>query len=174
MSVSRGGRIGVGRGSNGASVRPRVRQHDGVLETRLWLRLLACYNLVEAELRNHLRKAFGSTLARFDVLVQLERSPDGSAMGELSQRLMVTKGNITDVIGRLEGDGLVERRRDPIDARIQRVYLTPAGKRSVDDMLPAHNRRLAELMQGANRRDLEALDEMLGRLRAVRREARKV
>lgn len=173
MSAPRGSRVRVARGSVCVSAQPRVRKHDEVLETRLWLRLLACYNLVEAELRNHLREAFGSTLARFDVLMQLERSPDGLAMGELSQRLMVTKGNITDVIGRLEGDGLVERRRDPVDARIQRVYLTPAGQRSVDDMLPAHNRRLAELMRGAERHDLEALDELLGRLRSVLREARK-
>lgn len=142
-------------------------------ETRLWLRLLACYNLVEADLRGRLRSGFGSTLARFDVLAQIARPPEGLTMSQLSQRLMVTKGNMTDVIGRLEAERLVERRRDADDARVQRVYLTPSGRRAIEKMLPAHNTWLAELMRDFDRADLQALDELLGRLRAALRGARR-
>lgn len=141
-------------------------------ETRIWLRLLACCNLVEAELRSRMREDFGSTLARFDVLTQVARPPQGPTMSELSTRLMVTKGNITDVIGRLEGEALVERRRDPVDARVQRVYLTSAGRRAVARMVPAHNQWLAGLMQGVDRGDLAALDELLGRFRSALRAQR--
>lgn len=93
-------------------------------------------------------------------------------MGELSQRLMVTKGSITDVIGRLEAARLVERRRDPAGARVQRVHLTARGRRRVDSMIPAHNDWLAGLLHGFGRGDLQRLDRLLGRLRAQLRAAR--
>jgi DNA-binding MarR family transcriptional regulator len=142
------------------------------LEARVWLRMLACANLVESELRERLRSEFDTTLARFDVLAQLARPPEEPAMGELSQRLMVTKGSITDVIGRLEAAKLVERRRDPDDARVQRVRLTARGRRVAAEIIPVHNAWLAELMSRLGRGDLKALDKLLGRLRTLLRTAR--
>ena len=141
------------------------------LEARVWLRMLACSNLIENELRERLRTGFDTTLARFDVIAQLARPPEEPTMGELSQRLMVTKGSITDVIGRLETAGLVERRRDADDARVQRVRLTARGKRLAARTIPAHNERLAQLMREFGRDDLKALDALLGRLRAALRAA---
>lgn len=139
---------------------------QGSLATRVWLRMLACNNLIETELRNRLREDFVTTLPRFDVLAQIARPPSGPTMSELSHRLMVTKGNITDVIGRLEAEQLVVRRRDPADARIMRVHLTPKGRRLVDTMVPAHNAWLAELLDEFDRDELRQLDSLLGRLRA--------
>jgi hypothetical protein len=59
------------------------------LALRIWLRLLACENLVEREVRGRLRAQFGSTLPRFDVLAQLDaaapESDSGLAMSELSR-----------------------------------------------------------------------------------------
>lgn len=145
---------------------------EGGLETRVWLRMLACGNLIENELRNRLRDEFGTTLARFDVLAQIARPPSEPTMSELSQRLMVTKGNITDVIGRLEAEQLVARRRDAVDARISRVRLTPKGRRLVGTMVPAHNEWLAQLLRDFDRDRLEQLDALLGQLRAALRAAR--
>lgn len=170
---------GEGRAARAAPVAPAsvASVSAGVAqaaETRLWLRLLACCNLVEAQLRNRLRGDFGTTLARFDVLTQIERPPEGPTMSQLSERLMVTKGNMTDVIGRLEAEQLVERRRDELDARVQRVYLTPAGLQAVAQMLPAHNAWLAELMRDFDRQDMKQLDELLGRLRDLLRPGRSI
>lgn len=142
---------------------------QGGTETRVWLRMLACSNLIESELRNRLREDFGTTLARFDVLAQIARPPAEPTMSELSQRLMVTKGNITDVIGRLEAEQLVVRRRDPADARVMRVHLTPKGRRLVGAMVPAHNAWLAELLREFDRDELRQLDALLGRLRTALR-----
>lgn len=139
-------------------------------ETRVWLRLLTCCNLIEGELRGRLRDEFGTTLARFDVLTQIARPPEGPTMGELSQRLMVTKGNITDVVGRLETERLVERRPDARDARVQRVYLTRQGRRAVEAMVPSHNAWLATLLCDLERDELKSLDRLLGRLRERLRE----
>jgi len=144
----------------------RTDRRAPVLETRVWLRMLACCNLIEGQLRTRLREEFGTTLARFDVLAQIARPPAEPTMGELSRRLKVTKGNITDVIGRLEAEKLVRRKRDPDDARVQRVQLTARGRQAVEAMIPVHNERLAELLGDIDADDLKALDGLLGRLRA--------
>src|SRR5207248_9364253 len=89
--------------------RVRDAHHDAL---RLWLRLFTCSTLVERAIRVRLRREFNTTLPRFDLLAQLERSPEGLKMGELSKRLMVTGGNITGLTDQLVKEGLV--RRQPI------------------------------------------------------------
>lgn len=167
LSLNESGSIGMDDRTEAAA---ENRQEN--LEARVWLRMLTCANLIESELRERLRTDFDTTLARFDVLAQLARPPEEPTMSELSQRLMVTKGSITDVIGRLETAGLVERRRDPEDGRIQRVRLTARGRRLAEELIPVHNAWLAELLRDLGRSDLRALDKLLGRLRALLRTAR--
>ena len=82
--------------------------HDAL---RLWLRLLTCTTLIERGIRRRLRERYGMTLARFDLMAQLERFPSGLRMGELSRRLMVTGGNVTGLVAQLVDEGLVEKRR---------------------------------------------------------------
>jgi hypothetical protein len=79
---------------------------------RLWLRLYACTSLVESRVRRRLQARFGTTLPRFDLMAQLDRSPQGLRMRELSSRLMVTGGNVTGLTDTLEDEGLVVRESD--------------------------------------------------------------
>ena len=58
---------------------------------RLWLRLLSCTTRIEDTIRQRLREQFGITLPRFDLMAQLEREPEGLAMGEVSRRMMNEK-----------------------------------------------------------------------------------
>ena len=94
---------------------------------RLWLRLLSCTMRIENHVRGRLRQEFGTTLPRFDLMAQLERCPGGLRMTELSQRLMVSGGNITGIADQLEREGLVARTFDPSDRRASTVKLTEAG-----------------------------------------------
>ena len=79
---------------------------------RLWLRLYACTSLVESRVRRRLQARFATTLPRFDLMAQLDRSPQGLRMSELSSRLMVTGGNVTGLTDNLEDEGLVVRESD--------------------------------------------------------------
>jgi DNA-binding MarR family transcriptional regulator len=115
---------------------------------KLWLRLLACTTRVEGVVRNRLRSEFATTLPRFDLLAQLEREPNGLTMGELSQRLMVTGGNVTGVTDQLEAEGLVKRAPHPGDRRAFAVQLTPAGKRQFRRMAAVHEQWVVELFAG--------------------------
>lgn len=117
---------------------------------KLWLRLLACTTRVESVVRNRLRSEFATTLPRFDLLAQLEREPDGLTMGELSQRLMVTGGNVTGVTDQLEAEGLVRRTPHPHDRRAFSVQLTPAGRRQFRRMAAVHEQWVIELFAGWN------------------------
>ena len=90
---------------------------------RLWLRLLTCTQLIEKQVRSHLRAQFDTTLPRFDLMAQLERAPDGMKMKELSRRMMVTSGNITGITDQLVAEGLVERMDVEGDRRAYLVRL---------------------------------------------------
>jgi DNA-binding MarR family transcriptional regulator len=135
------------------------------LALRLWLRLLACTNLVERELRARLRLRFQGSLPRFDLMAQLERHPDGLKMRELSQRLMVTGGNVTGLTDRLVSEGLVERREDAADRRAFTVHLTEEGLRQFREMAREHEAWVAELMGGLSEAEQQALLELLGGLK---------
>src|SRR5437016_12292923 len=93
-----------------AETKVAERPADHEAELRLWLRLLTCTTLIEGEVRRRLREHFDVTLPRFDLLAQLDRAPNGITLGELSQRMMVTNGNITGLVDRLEDQGLVKSR----------------------------------------------------------------
>ncbi|MFK7964546.1 MAG: MarR family winged helix-turn-helix transcriptional regulator [Burkholderiaceae bacterium] len=132
---------------------------------RLWLRLLTCTNLVEHSIRARLRADFGSTLPRFDLLAQLERVPDGLRMSELSQRMMVTGGNITALTEQLQSEGLIERTSDPVDRRVTRVSLTQIGRRRFSEMASAHQHWVGELTESLGPDDARQLFELLGKLK---------
>ncbi len=135
------------------------------LDLRVWLRLLTCTNLVEHEVRRRMREEFDFTLPRFDILAQLDRSPAGVTMGELSRRLMVSNGNVTGLVDRLVGEGLVERRPAPGDRRAQMVKLTQAGRATFETLAPEHGGWIDGLFAGLDRRQLETLFELLGDLK---------
>ena len=84
-----------------AETKVAERPDDHKTELRLWLRLLTCTTLIENEVRRRLRDNFDITLPRFDLLAQLDRTPNGMTLGELSQRMMVSNGNVTGLVDRL-------------------------------------------------------------------------
>jgi len=132
---------------------------------RLWLRLFTCKTMIEREVRERLRERFGITLARFDLLAQLERTRTGMRMSELSRRLMVTGGNVTGLTDQLVAEGLVVRREDRSDRRAYTVSLTPKGRRQFDAMAAEHERWIVESLGGFSAGEREALYELLGRLK---------
>ena len=135
------------------------------LEVRLWLRLLTCTNLIEAEVRRRLRDEFNTTLARFDLLAQLERAPEGLTMGQLSRRLMVSNGNVTGLISRLVGEALVERQAAVQDKRTHIVRLTESGKRTFAEMVLVHTDWIRGMLDHLDDAETAALLDLLAKLK---------
>ena len=116
------------------------------LELRLWLRLLACSVKMESLLSQRLRKEFKTSMARFDVLAQLERFPDGLSMTELSRRLLVSNGAITGLVDKLEKETLVSRQEDPDDRRSTIVRLTRKGRDNFLRMARRHEEWVVSIL----------------------------
>ena len=134
-------------------------------ELRLWLRLLTCTQLVEKQVRNGLREQFATTLPRFDLMSQLERSPDGLKMNELSRRMMVTGGNVTGITDQLVTEGLVERVDVEGDRRAWRVRLTPRGRKAFNDMAQQHEGWIVEAFAGLSAKEIAQLHKLLGKVK---------
>ena len=86
-------------------------------------------------------------------------------MGELTQRLMVTGGNVTGITDMLEEEGLVLRETDPEDQRAFRVKLTKAGEPQFQRMAAAHERWVVDLFEDLTGKQKNALAELLAALK---------
>ena len=131
-------------------------------ELRLWLRMLTCSTLIETEIRNRLREEFRTTLPRFDLMAQLDKTAVGMTVGEASQRLMVSNGNVTAVVAGLVSDGLVDKRPAPHDRRVQIITLTPQGRKAFRAMAERHETWIAELFAGLDQPQIAQLFRLLG------------
>jgi DNA-binding MarR family transcriptional regulator len=132
---------------------------------RLWLRLLACTQLIEKDVRSRLREQFATTLPRFDLMAQLERAPRGLKMSELSSRMMVTGGNVTGITDQLVAEGLVDRLTVAGDRRACRVRLTAKGRRVFRDMARHHEGWIVEAFAALGEKELSTLYKLLGKLK---------
>ena len=134
---------------------------------RLWLRLLSCTTRIEDTIRQRLREQFGITLPRFDLMAQLEREPEGLAMGEVSRRMMVTGGNVTSIVDQLEREQLVQRLAVPGDRRSYRLTLTGAGRSTFATMAQAHQAWVRELLSPLTAKEQSQLATLVGTLKTA-------
>jgi len=140
-----------------------VREHR--LSLKLWLRMLACTYRLETEVRLRLKARFSISLARFDLMAQLERTRQGLKMNELSKRMMVTGGNVTGLTDQLAKEGLVMREGDPKDRRACVVKLTPAGRALFNRMAVQHAAWIEELLGGLNQTEKARSYQLLAKLK---------
>ena len=104
---------------------------DTLDETELaaWQALLHTHHQLVNTLDAELREEHGLTFAEYDVLLRLARASERQlSMSELARRVMISPSGLTRTMDGLEAEGLVERRRDPHDARVVRAFLTAGGR----------------------------------------------
>lgn len=139
---------------------------DDHLNTRMWLRLLACSTQIENQIREQLRVNCDISLARFDYMAQLYRRPEGLRVRVLTRYLMVSGGNVTSLTKGLVKSGIVERVPDPNDQRSYWVRLTPEGRKKFSAMAKKHELWLKSLFADVPTDIKETLHSTLGYLRA--------
>ena len=124
-----------------------------------WLRLLRVASKVERDLGEHSR-LFGLNTAQFDVLAHVGAA-EGLTQRELADSLLVTKGNVTQLLGRLEERGWILRRKD---GRTNRLFLTDEGRRLFAEIVPAHEALIDERLSVLSREEQQSLHELLRKL----------
>ncbi|GAA3731947.1 MarR family winged helix-turn-helix transcriptional regulator [Streptomyces tremellae] len=72
-------------------------------------------------------RSFGLSRSEFDVLVAVAARPDGLRPGELAKGLLLTTGGLSNILRRLQEEGLVERLPESSDRRGRKIRLTGGG-----------------------------------------------
>lgn len=124
-----------------------------------WVRLLRVSQKVERGLALQLRR-WGLNSAQFDVLAQVGAA-EGLTQQELADHLLVTKGNVAQLVARLEGRGMIERRPR---GRTNRLYLTDEGRGLFERVVPAHEALVDERLSALSKEERKSLHELLRKL----------
>lgn len=149
-----------------ASIREK---HDGALDdrsnVRLWLRMLTCTTVIEKRLKRRFSDQYDITLPRFDVMAALDRHPEGMTMGQLSQALLVSNGNVTGVVQTLVRDRYISIAPSPTDGRASIVRLTQLGRECFAGLAEAHHEWIDAMLDGLTIDQRTALYDLLGALK---------
>lgn len=140
---------------------------------RVWLRMLGATTIIEKTIRNHLKTRFDSTLPRFDVMSVLDRNHGPMTMSELSDKLLVSNGNVTGLVSRLVEDGMILREIDPDDRRTQRVELTAAGSNAFRTMAVDHEILVDTLFESLSDTQMQTLLDLTTALNSALHTARE-
>jgi DNA-binding MarR family transcriptional regulator len=123
---------------------------------------------VQQVLIGHVDRALrdlGLTFARYEVLMLLLFSRKGALpLGKVGARLQVHPASVTNVVDRLEADGLVRRVPHPSDGRTTLAEITPAGREVAGRATDALNAAVFEPVPLTQRQ----VDQLVGLLRRLR------
>ena len=126
-----------------------------------WLRLMRVYHKVDRRSAD-LMKGWKLSVSRFDVLNHAGIR-EGKTQQELADALMVTKGNVCQVLDGMEADGLLYRRRS---GRTNHIFLTDKGRDLRAELVPAQE---AEIERAFSVLTGEQQQTLLGLLRKLDR-----
>ena len=121
-----------------------------------WLRLMRVYQKVDRASAEHL-KGWGFSVAQFDVLAHVGAS-EGMTQQELADSLLVTKGNVCQLLDKLEDRGLISRRHE---GRSNLLFLTDEGRQLFERIVPVHEAVIAERFSVLTEREQTQLYELL-------------
>jgi MarR family 2-MHQ and catechol resistance regulon transcriptional repressor len=140
-----------------------------------WLEDPLAHRALDALLRAELRltRRLGSELERrglspsgFSILVVLASAGGQLGLRALRLRLGISKANASEVSSTLSGRGLITRERSSQDRRAVLVQITAAGERLVEELFPAHARRVRDAfvpLDDEEKRELAKLCRKLDR-----------
>jgi DNA-binding MarR family transcriptional regulator len=131
-------------------------------EAKVGVTLFRFHNRLERRMAEALG-IHGLSLAQFDVLMTLWHV-EGITQQELAEWRLVTKGNVVGLIDRVSAAGWVERRPDPEDRRVNRLYLTEAGRKLVTEARPIQHALVKQVFGKLTEGELRQLHALLERL----------
>lgn len=106
----------------------------------------------------------GLSLAKLAALNRLSEAGESLPLGQLAERLSCVKSNVTQLVDRLEADGLVSRAGDPNDRRSRLAVLTDAGRRAYAKGSEIQMQAERELFEVLTKDESDTLHQLLGKL----------
>ncbi len=127
--------------------------------TVLWLRLAHVFQKIDHVAIEQLR-CHNLSIAQFDALAQIG-AHEGLTQQELANHLLVTKGNISQLVEKMEQRGLLRRMAQ---GRVMRLWLTEQGRELYAGCVPAHEELLARQFSSLSTLEQRQLRALLTRL----------
>jgi DNA-binding MarR family transcriptional regulator len=127
------------------------------------LSLLHTAYAAQAEIESKLG-VVGLSLPKLLALKALADAGDSLPLGQLAERLSCVKSNITQLVDRLEADGLVARQPDPGDRRARLAVLTAAGRKACQEGSRIQHDAERALLATLTRDEARQLGALLGKL----------
>jgi DNA-binding MarR family transcriptional regulator len=124
-----------------------------------WLRLARVFQKIDRVSEMHMR-SLGLTMAQFDILAQVG-SAHGITQQELADRLLVTKGNISQLIDRMEKLGLLRRFQEK---RSNNLSLTAKGQELYARAVPSQEDLVAKQFSSLSSTEVDNLLQLLRKL----------
>ena len=121
-----------------------------------WLRLMRIHQRVNRASGEQL-KGWNLSLAQFDVLAHVGAA-EGTSQQELADSLLVSKGNVCQLLDKMEGRSLILRRQE---GRTNRLFLTEEGRKLFEEVVPAHQAAIAERFSVLSEEEQAQLYELL-------------
>ena len=128
------------------------------------LSLLAAAHAIEARLEQGLASV-GLSPAKHAVLSQLARAGEPLTLSELASRVCCVRSNMTQLVDRLEAEGLVRRIDDSGDRRVVRAAITPVGEEREAAGADQVRQIQSEFAAGLQESDRAALERALAALK---------
>jgi DNA-binding MarR family transcriptional regulator len=111
----------------------------------------------------------GLSLAKLAALAALRDAGDSLPLSQLAGRLSCVKSNITQLVDRLEADGLVARKPDPGDRRARLAVMTPAGRKACKEGMRVQQQTERELFGVLTPDEARQLAALMGKLESKSR-----
>jgi DNA-binding MarR family transcriptional regulator len=125
--------------------------------------VLHAANALEARVEGRLADA-GLSLPKLAALHQLSQAGDSLPLGQLAERLACVKSNVTQLVDRLEADGLVVRAADPNDRRSRLAVLTDSGKSAYARGSQIQQQTEREIFGALSKEESSALHALLAKI----------
>lgn len=135
---------------------PSNLRHHAVLA---WLRLARIFQKIDTRSERFLRGQ-GLSVAQFDVLSKIGAA-SGMTQQELADSLLVTKGNVSQLLRKMEDEGLIMRRQE---GRTNCLFLTAQGQSLYDAVVPQQEALIADLLSPLTDEEQRELARLLRKL----------
>jgi DNA-binding MarR family transcriptional regulator len=130
------------------------------------LALLHAAGAVEAFLDSKL-SAVGLSLPKLAALDRLMEAGGSLPLGQLAEKLACVKSNVTQLVDRLDADGLVTRAPDPNDGRSRLAVITDAGRQAFQRGSAARHDAEQHLFSLLSPDEAARLTEVVDKLRRI-------
>jgi DNA-binding MarR family transcriptional regulator len=110
-------------------------------------------------------RELGLTRAQWLALTRVNRRP-GVSQSELADMMEIEKAPAGRIVDRLQQKGWIERRAEPLDRRVNRIYLTAQGARVHAAIAPLADATVRDALSGLSEGEQTRLVALMGKVKA--------